>query len=316
MGGDLVQAVTRTTGEPSGNNIMSRQQSQPDNVAENRIILFRFHDHVASCTNKLNLLQHFNPGIRIYGLYGGPEERLNFFRDKLGQYFEHLYVITGRSRRWKWQHGDLVMQQWFRDFGHTLEFSTLHYLEWDMLLLAPLDVLYGHIPAGAIGLSGLSDDEQIKGRWTWWSDPNLQGQLQELLEYARHRYGFNGPYYACLACGSCFPRRFLEKYSQIDIPELSNDEVRLQLFGQILGFDLRDTGFYTWHDPGGERCFNPDNLDIRPREIKKELALAAGCRIFHPFRGVFRHPGIDCTIWAGYYNLGRALHSLKQKLFS
>ena len=61
---------------------------------------------------------------------------------------------------------------------------------------------------------------------------------------------------------------------------------------------------------------NPDNLDIRPREIKKELALASGCRIFHPFRGVFRHPRVDCTIWAGWYNLGRALHSLKQKIFS
>jgi hypothetical protein len=225
-----------------------------------------------------------------------------------------VYGITGKSRGWKWKNGDLAMRLWFRDFGHTRRFTALHYIEWDMLFLAPLDEVYGGIPAGAIGLSGLTDDDEVLSRWSWQTRPELAEQVRELQEHARREHGFDGVQYACLACGACFPRRFIEEYARIDVPELSNDEVRLPMFGQALGFALEDTGFHSWDDPGAERYFNADNLDIRPRDIRREMAVASGRRVFHPFRGVFRHDGAGRDAWAAWHNLWCALHYAKQRI--
>src|SRR5450759_351978 len=82
--------------------------------------------------------------------------------------------------------------------------------------------------------------------------------------------------------GLCLPKSFLEKYSAIEIPELGNDELRLPLFSQILGFKLYDTGLKKeWFDKKEEEFFNCYKFYISSSSITKELARPSGRRAFH-----------------------------------
>ena len=46
------------------------------------------------------------------------------------------------------------------------------------------------------------------------------------------------PFVACLGPGYCLPREFLRRYANLDVPELGHDELRLPLFGRLLGLEV------------------------------------------------------------------------------
>ncbi len=89
---------------------------------------------------------------------------------------------------------------------------------------------------------------------------------------------------ACFGPGPCLPRGFLERYSAIDVPELCHEELRWPLFAQVLGFQLADTGFRSWHDAQADRFFNMTGRPIDASTIVAELEKPDGGRVFHPAR--------------------------------
>lgn len=97
----------------------------------------------------------------------------------------------------------------------------------------------------------------------------------------RHEFNYNQEPFAGSPCGAVLPRAFLEKYTDISVPELCQDELRLPLFSQILGFRLYDTGFYK------EAGLFDWEREIATAAIEKELLKPLGRRVFHPHYGVF-----------------------------
>src|SRR5262249_22521285 len=109
-----------------------------------RLILFRFHDRPAICAGRIRHLRALNPDVAIHGLYGGPDDAAPALPE-----LDTTYTLAGKSAHWKWKHSDLAARQWFQDVGRGMAFDILHLVEWDLLLSAPLDALYAHIPANA-----------------------------------------------------------------------------------------------------------------------------------------------------------------------
>lgn len=270
-----------------------------------RIILFRFHKRPSICKNRIELLRLFNPDVKIYGLYGGDERDFHKYEKDIGELVENVYCIRGKETYWKWKNGDLAALLWYKDVGRYISFDMLHFIEWDMLLFDSLSNIYKHIPKDGVGLSGLTPLENVEKTWSWVSKEPFAGQWTELQNYAKKQFNYVQTSHACVAVGCCFPKEMLEKYSAIqDVPEFCNDEVRIALFSQVLGFTLYDTGLYDQFDKTKWRYFNMDLLDIDKFVIKNEIHKLSGVRVFHPYRKVFCNTLANCdAIQNKYYEI-------------
>jgi len=247
-----------------------------------RIVLFRFHKNFTVCENRLRLLRRYNPGIEIFGLYGGAERGFQRAQRQLSPHMDGLYCISGKSEQWKWKNSDLAVRLWYTDCGSRITFDILHVIEWDLLLFESLQKLCQNIPGDGVGLTDLTELRYIEKTWAPWTveEPH-RTEWTRLQDYVRHEFNYNQEPYAGSPCGAVLPRTFLEKYRDISVPELCHDELRLPLFSQILGFRLYDTGFY------GEESFFSWDKEIPAAAIEVELLKPLGRRVFHPYCGVF-----------------------------
>lgn len=251
-----------------------------------RIVLFRFHIHPSICMNRIELLKKYNPGMEIYGLYGGPENKFGKFVKALSPHLKNLYCIKDKAPFWKWKNGDLAVKAWYKDIGRTLSFDMLHLIEWDLLLFDSLDRIYGDIPEDGMGVASLTPVEKMGKDWAWTGKEPYAKEFGELLNFARSKFGYDLEPYAIQGPGLCMPRKFLEAYIGIDIPELCNDEIRIPLFAQIFGFKMHDTRFCkNWSDESDRKAFHCQLFpEVGEKTLKTELADPSGRRVFHPFR--------------------------------
>lgn len=203
-----------------------------------RLILFRFHDHLLPCRNRLRILKRHNPRTPIHGLYGGPAKRAGYFARKLAPWLDGFYHIPVESSYWKRTHGDLAIRLWHRDVGHALDFAALHLLEWDLLLAESLDEIYRQVPVGAVALSAPTPLRQIQNAWWWFTGANpevarFRREWNNLIRHARDQYGFTGEPLACEFPGALLSREFLDRYAAAEIPEWCHDELRVPLFAAV-----------------------------------------------------------------------------------
>ena len=248
-----------------------------------RAVLFRFHKAPLVARSRVELLRKLNPGVPVYGLYGGGRPLVSV----LGRHIvglDRTHRSRG-SRQRNWQHGDFVLAEWYRRRGAALAFDVLHYVEWDLLLAAPLDSLYASVPADAVGLTALTPITELESEWTWLRRPENRREWEALLAHAREEWDYDNVPYGCVAGGAVFPRAFLDAYAAIDPPSLGNDELRLPLFAQILGFPLADTRLRgPWRGEREHAFFHFRAPEIELDTIRAELAKPDGARAFHPVR--------------------------------
>lgn len=237
------------------------------------------------------LLRKLNPGVPIYGLYGGDAGYRQVAFRLGGKPVLGLdgFYWSRQSGQWNWKNGDLMAAAWYRDVGYRVVFDVAHVIEWDLLLLDSLDRVYQSIPQGAVGLTALTPLSAIGDDWVWMRRPDNRRQWEELLTYARVSWAYDEVPYACLGPGPCLGRAFLAEYAAIDPPDLCNDELRLPLFAQILDFPIFDTGLRrSWYSHEEDRFFNSTAVPIDPDVVMEEWAKPDGRRAFHPVRQMLR----------------------------
>ena len=264
------------------NIIVNQKPSSP-------IIIFRFDRKVRICQNHLKHIRRLNPGVPIHGIYGGKEKDFPLYKKSLQPYFETLYCIRGQVKEWKWKNFDLALRQWYIDAGHAVYFDMAYIIEWDLLLLDSVSVLYSHIPAGHVGLTNLIPLKKIEHKWDWTAHEPSKSGWAALLQDAKKRFHYTNTPHASLGPGLCVPKIFLEKYSKIQVPDFVHDELRVPLYAQIFGLPLDNTNFTTdWFDETEHRYFNcrgEKNWYISTRTVHQEKNKINGRKAFHPFRG-------------------------------
>jgi hypothetical protein len=254
-----------------------------------RIVVFRFDRNPLVCRARIRTLHRLNPGVPVVGLYGGAGgyRRWAFRLGSRAVLGLDSFHASRRSCQWNWQHGDLALVAWYREVGHRLHFDVAHLVEWDLLLLAPLEQLYRGIAPGAVGLTAHTPLSEIGEEWDWMRRPEHRAATDQLLWQARERWGYTGEFYACVGVGPCFPRSFLDEYSAVDAPDIGHDELRLPLFAAILGFPVVDTGFRkSWHEGSDDAFFNASAREIEDAAVVAELRRPDGRRAFHPVRRI------------------------------
>jgi hypothetical protein len=230
----------------------------------NRIILFRFHKNPNICSSRISTLDKLNPDCKIIGI----GDDINGLSKMFESGMDDFYSLEDYDSRWCWLNGDLAMLDWFKEEGHKYDFDMLHLIEWDLLITEPLDTVYKDI--NEIGLTGKISIEKAKEfGWNW--------ALSDEYNYLRQKIGRkNDPAFACLFPGCCFSRKFIEDISEMNIPELCNDEARI---GILAGkYDVDDTGFFDWNDSENP-LFNCKNINPTRKQI-----INSDRSVFHPVR--------------------------------
>jgi hypothetical protein len=253
-----------------------------------RLVVLRFDRNPLVCRERVALLRRFNPQVPIAGLYGGAWGWRGAAFRGLGEPVIGLdsLFFSPHPGRWNWQHGDLALAAWFRDVGHRFDFDVVHFVEWDLLLVASLGELYGHVPENAVGLTAYTPLSDISEDWDWANRPHLSEGTNALFAAARQKWGYQGVPFACFGVGPCLPRQFLEDFVAAQPPEFGHDELRLPLFAQLLGYEVVDTGFRSsWRSIADDRLFNASGIPIDHVCIEEELRRPDGRRAFHPVHG-------------------------------
>jgi hypothetical protein len=246
-----------------------------------RLILFRFHENFEVCLNRIVTLRRLNPGVGVHGLYGGTVGIGNVLANQLDTVHSPVGIGLNKDRAyWMWRNGDLAVRLWFREVGNQFSFDMLHLVEWDFLMLESVEKLFSHVGPGSVGLTGLMPLGMVPKGWEWLRCE----ELDAFSGYANDILKQGSLLYACLGPGLCLPRAFLEKYAAIEPTWLCNDELRLPLYAQALGFGLCDTNLIpSWHTD----YFNCNRNEIPDDIIVREMAKPDGRRVFHPF----------CKVW-------------------
>ncbi|MFO7924690.1 MAG: hypothetical protein R6U58_13460 [Bacteroidales bacterium] len=248
-----------------------------------RIALFRFHHQFERNRHLLKFLKYLNPEMEIYGLYGGPPEKFSEAGYMLDEVLTHNFLIEDRDSTWKWKHSDMAFQLWYRDYGHQVDFDMMHSVEWDLLYFESLDKLFGHADQNTLALTGLVPLNRIEKRWYWTRHETERPEWLKLHDYFKTNFNYNKAPFGMIGPGTSLPRNFLEKIKDVEIPYLSNDELRIPMLAQVFGFKMEDTKFYRkWFSDRELKYFNSNAIGIDIRTIEKQLKKKNGRRAFHP----------------------------------
>lgn len=250
-----------------------------------RIIVFRFHKLPEICLERLNLLKQLNPSVEIFGLFGGESDDAPQMQAILTPLLENIFSIAEYAPAWKWRFSDLALYQWFANVGMHVNFDVAHLIEWDLLLCKPLDNLYAHIASDSLGLTAVRRVEAVETNYALTTMEPFSLEWKKLLKWAEMNHGYSDQPLACLGPGYCVPRRFLEAYSSLEMPEISIDELRIPLAAQLLGMAVEDTRLCRdWFVEEELKIFNTKKKEVAVSVVNLELRKPKGRRAFHPFR--------------------------------
>jgi len=273
-------------------------------------VLFWFYKNFHVCEERLRRLRNFDEDIRVYALYGGPLSEAEKAESILGQWVDDFYVYHhDRGTRWKWKHGDQMIAAWYLERGYQLKWETMFIMQWDMLVLAPLQDLFSMLQPGQILLSGFRPLKEIELWWPWANPENID--LLGFKELLLSEFGYDGQLFACLFIVVCFPRIFVEKYIEAPHPEIGFLEYRIPTMAEVFGIDVcRNHPFNPWwaanpatrRAPRRQKILNAVGQEVLRSMVLKEISERDGNRLFHPFFKTFPSWMADPSkaIWLSY----------------
>lgn len=263
-------------------------------------ILFWFYKDLGLCKNRLRLLRLLNPGVPIYGLYGGDPQDAASMRAVLGPWCDDLYAFPEpRTPEWKWLNGDHLIAAWHKARGHALpDWDTLIVVQWDMLVLAPVRDLFAFLRPGELLLSGLRPLAEVEAWWGWAGRrlPERRPALDAFQSWLAQRHGYSGELWCCQFMVAALPRRFLDQSVADGPTEDGFIEYRVPTLARVYGIPFRlDHPFRPWWGadpatrdaPPPARILNAMGEAVPLALIRDQLADPHGGRIFHPFGDPF-----------------------------
>ncbi len=261
-------------------------------------ILFWFYRDPLLCQNRLRMLRRRNPGLPVYGLYGGPLGEAGRYREALDGMLEDFWAFPDDAdRAWKWRHGDLVLARWGAERGHQLEWDSVFVAQWDMVTTAALSSFLPDMVVGDMLLSGVRPVREVEGWWQWVRGP-ARREYDAFMAHVAEVYGAVDDPLCCQFIGMVVPRQFLERYAGISRPELGFLEYKLPVYAQVFGTPLvEDTCFRPWwpEEPATSRAKRTATLmhawrtPVRLPVMLYESWRPGGRRVFHPYHGIYPH---------------------------
>ena len=259
-------------------------------------ILFWFYKDAEVCQNRIRHLRRNNRGTPIYGLFGGTSDDEASFHDQLGSLLDDFWSFPDEvDGNWKWQHGDALIARWYDERGRHLDgWDTVFVAQWDLVVTVPISRLAPELQLDDVALSGARPVSEVDSWWPWV----LGDECRRYDEFIRTVAPPTEPM-CCLFIVAFLPRRFLERYAAVRLPqpELGFLEYAIPTYARAFGhrfasdrrfqpFWARDTA--NLHAPLRKRLLNAVGAELTLGIILRERLRPGGRRVFHPYYG--RYP--------------------------
>ncbi|CAN5647965.1 hypothetical protein BH23PAT1_BH23PAT1_1440 [soil metagenome] len=252
------------------------------------ILLFRFHKEPNIARERIKILKYYNPDLPIYALYGGQRGGLEQACLAVDELVENVWSFPGNKNvEWKWQHADLMLKAWYRDFGHSVNFDFLYSYEYDLLTLAPLIELYPDITDDTLALSAYTKfTDKIENTWFWTAKEPFKTGFKVFNEGFLSKYGIKRQQYICLGTGPVLPKAFLDRWSKTKDGEDVHDQIVYPAYAEAFGFKAVDNGMHPGFRAPKEkqRYFNNENMQVPLELIQEQMEMPDGRRAFHPVK--------------------------------
>jgi hypothetical protein len=229
------------------------------------------------CASRLRLLRALNPGLPIYGIYGGSQERRPEFAC-VETLLDAAWACHHGDGPWRWRNIDKMMWLWYQEVGHSLSWSVLFEYQADLLVARPIrtytdlcpnpkDVLFYRNP--------LSFAELAEHGWPW-----LAHGLDELRGFMNHltqHYGCDRAFCVQNIVFTIAPRQFFDDFREgfFDIPGVV--EYRSPSLARAQGYNLVE-----YVAPAADlECMSFATGHQSRERVLQELATENGARMFH-----------------------------------
>lgn len=240
-------------------------------------ILFAYHDRPAMCASRLRLLRALNPGVSIYGLYGGTRERRPEFAE-VDALLDDTWACEYGDGPWRWRNIDKMMGMWYQARGQHFRWSVLFEYQSDLLVTVPLSTYTDLTPDAKDMLfyrNPLSFSQLAAHSWPWLS--NGLDELRGFMNHLHRRYGSDDAFCGQNIFFTVAARHFFDEFLDefFDIPGIV--EYRSPSLSRAAGYRLVE-----YHPPEADIACMSFARGHQPLErVLQELASPQGARMFH-----------------------------------
>ena len=260
----------------------------------NRAILFWFYRDIDICKNRLRILKTYNPKTKIFGLYGGNINEFEKYKIKLNKYFNDLYCFqTSKTNQWKWRHGDLMINTWFKERGYLLNWESIVVVQWDMLIFGSIKNIFNNVKKDELLFSGLRPVNEVESWWPWVKKgSNEREDYIKCINNIKLNTEKKVKALCCLFIVVIFTRSFLEKYAYIKDEEVGFLEYKIPTYANAWGYKFHNDSLNKpwWAaDPKTKSINKIEKTLIAIKQtvsldvVKYHLSKNDGNRIFHPY---------------------------------
>jgi hypothetical protein len=254
-------------------------------VSHRDALLYVFYGSPSTCANRLRIYRDLNPSLRLFGICTDAENKARY--RKTQEVLDDLWFLEGREPKWCWHNLDKVVCKWFLERGTKLDFSRILVVDWDVLLLEPVDKWLAQTGPGEVKFIEVAENSRPEeNHWT---------SLEEFEDYKRlceksnfQRLGlFNGILFAY----TCHKEAF-QRFASAVWESPGYCEYRLPSIIYNTGLDISNLN----KPPNWYQFANVNGISIAKSVIQQENGLAGGFQLFHPVYEPYRNANLELSL--------------------
>lgn len=240
-------------------------------------VLYVYHDDPRMCASRVRVLRAMNPGVYLYGIFGGEAEQFDDFAEVNGL-LDDAWCCGVGTGKWRWMNMDKVIGLWYEARGRHLPWDVIFEHQADLLVTAPIrrylervarqdQILFHETPR--------SYSELLYSRWPWV----VAGltDLKEFMVWLHDRYGADAKFCGGNILFTVCTRRYVHEYQAFiaDIPGLM--EYRAPSVAVALGYEMVPFEMA----PAHRESVSFSKIPLALAHVVAEMTRPDGARMFH-----------------------------------
>lgn len=253
-------------------------------------LLYIFYGAPDTCAHRLRIFRELNPFLKIYGICTAGVSQKSRFQIVEDQ-CDHLWYLPDHDAKWCWYNLDKVACMWFEEVGRSLNFEKILVVDWDLLLLEPVDRWLDQVGENEVKIIDVWENRNPdENFWTSSRFPEYALFKEKFSAQTPQGYRLLNAFLFAYACTKGALALFTSKV--ITLPGYC--EFRLPTVIASCGIQVSN---FCRPDNWGKFA-TVTGLSIPKKLIKKELADPHGFRMFHPVYEPYCNSNLDISLSA------------------
>ncbi|HEV2863947.1 MAG TPA: glycosyltransferase family 4 protein [Pyrinomonadaceae bacterium] len=246
--------------------------------APDMAVLFWFYKDPPVVADRLEGIRRLNPGVRVFGLYGGEHASVGQFGDAV-ELLDDLWLHPEVPAEWAWRNGDLMLGRWYSERGRRLDWQQVFVHQWDLLTAVPARD-FATSGQREILLPGVRPLDEVAAHWVWvqpWSD--YYGEFQS---FRAHPLVAGRRMLASVFILATLTRDFLADYAEAAPAVPGFIEYRLPTLADVFRYRFAPSEVRPDWGDRGDPLLNGSGRGISPEQVRQRFLHGGQVKVCHP----------------------------------